>query len=164
LIKYKEAAMKKSSKDNQADSDVIEGLSCILADTYLLYLKTQNFHWNVTGPAFYPMHKMFEEQYEALAEAADVLAERLRALQARAPGSFAEFLKLSSLEEADDDTKPAAMITALCNDHETLAAAVNRMIAIALEAGDEVTADIMIARKTEHDKTAWMLRSTLEKS
>lgn len=155
--------MKKNPNSVKIGSNIVDGLSCMLADTYLLYLKTQNFHWNVTGPDFYALHKMFEEQYEQLAEAADTLAERIRAIGAKAPGSFSEFLKMTSLEEAGDDLSAAGMIEALLKDHEALAAAANRMIEAAQEDGDEVSADMMIERKTEHDKIAWMLRSTLEK-
>lgn len=144
-------------------SNIIDGLSCLLADTYLLYLKTQNFHWNVTGPTFISLHQMFEEQYEQLADAADVIAERIRALQAPAPGSFAEFLKLTSLEEADSGISAEEMLHALLKDHESMSEASNRMIQTAEEDGDEVTVDMLIERKSEHDKTAWMLRSTLEK-
>lgn len=144
-------------------SNIIDGLSCLLADTYLLYLKTQNFHWNVTGPTFISLHLMFEEQYEQLADAADVIAERIRALQAPAPGSFAEFLKLTSLEEADSGISAEEMLHALLKDHESMSEASNRMIQTAEEDGDEVTVDMLIERKSEHDKTAWMLRSTLEK-
>lgn len=154
--------MKKDSSAKK-DSDIIDGLSCLLADTYLLYLKTQNFHWNVTGSHFISLHHLFETQYEELAEAADLLAERIRALQAPAPASFAEYLKLTSLEEAETGLSAEAMLAALLNDHEAMSAAANRLIKTAEEDGDEVTVDMLIERKTEHDKTAWMLRSTLEK-
>lgn len=154
--------MKKTSTAKNG-SNIIDGLSCLLADTYLLYLKTQNFHWNVTGPHFISLHHLFETQYEQLADAVDLLAERIRALQAPAPASFSEFLKLTSLEEADTGLSAEDMLSALLNDHETMAAACNRMIQAAEEEGDEVTVDMLIERKTEHDKTAWMLRSTLEK-
>ena len=144
-------------------STVIDALSHLLADTYLLYLKTQNFHWNVTGPNFISLHLMFEEQYEQLSDAADLLAERLRALQSRAPGSFTEFLKLAGLEEAGDESNATEMVKTLLKDHETMAETINRMLHIAEEDGDEVTMDMLIARKTEHDKVAWMLRATLGK-
>lgn len=152
--------MKKTT--TKASNDIIEGLACFLADTYLLYLKTQNFHWNVTGAHFISLHHLFETQYEQLSEATDVLAERIRALKARAPGSFSEFLKLASLEEAEDGISAETMVESLCKDHEAMSDAANRMIQAAQEAGDEVTVDMLIERKTEHDKTAWMLRSILE--
>lgn len=153
--------MKKSS-GLAASANIIDGLASFLADTYLLYLKTQNFHWNVTGPHFISLHHLFEEQYEQLSNATDVLAERIRALNAPAPGTFAEFLKLTSLEEAEAGISAEAMVQALLNDHIAMSQAANRMVEAAQEEGDEVTADMLIERKTEHDKTIWMLSSTLE--
>src|SRR5579883_492159 len=100
---------------------VINGLSHLLADTYVLYIKTQNFHWNIRGPHFYSYHKMLEEQYEALAEAVDVLAERIRALQALAPASMEQFLKLASLKESGNDLNAEAMLITLLADHEAIA-------------------------------------------
>lgn len=150
-------------KSNTSTSNMIDGLSCLLADTYLLYLKTQNFHWNVTGSNFASLHHLFEQQYTQLSEAVDVLAERIRALNAVAPGSFAAFLKLTSLEEAEDGLNASDMVAALMKDHETMAASINRMIHAAQEDDDEVTVDMLIDRKTEHDKNVWMLRSTLGK-
>lgn len=147
--------MKKSNK-------LIAGLGQLLADTYLLYLKTQNFHWNVGGPHFYSLHKMFEGQYQELAEATDVIAERIRALNAPAPASLSAYLKLTSLKDADSDATDAEMVAELLSDHEKVAANLERLFATAEDAGDEVTLDMLITRKTEHDKTAWMLRSTLE--
>lgn len=149
--------MKKSTQD------VVDGLSHLLADTYLLYLKTQNFHWNVTGPHFHTLHKMFEEQYEQLSSANDLIAERIRALHAKAPGSFGEFLKMASLQEAEGDVSAELMIKELLIDHESMSSSLQKLFALAQEDGDEVTLDMLIERKTEHDKTAWMLRSTLEK-
>lgn len=156
------AKAKKPASQPAQQSDLIDGLCQTLADTYVLYLKTQNFHWNVVGPHFYSLHKLFEEQYEQLSEAADIIAERLRALKVRAPGSFTEFLKLTSLEEADAETSDAEMINSLLMSHTTIAANLNRLFAVADEAGDEVTLDMLITRKEEHDKAAWMLRSILE--
>lgn len=155
--------MTKTTTRTKMESDIADALAHLLADTYLLYLKTQNFHWNVTGPNFYSLHKMLEEQYEQLADAADLLAERLRALSVRAPGSFAEFMKLAGLDEASDESDAKQMIASLLKDHEAMAASITRMFEIAEDEGDEVTLDMLIQRKTEHDKTAWMLRSTLEK-
>ncbi len=156
------AKTKNIAKPSTTNTDLIDGLRQTLADTYLLFLKTQNFHWNVVGPHFYSLHKLFEEQYEQLGEAADVIAERLRALNIRAPGSFTEFLKLTSLEEADAETSDAEMVNALLASHTTIASNLNRLFAAAEEAGDEVTLDMLITRKEEHDKAAWMLRSILE--
>ncbi len=145
------------------DPRLIEGLRHLLADTYLLYLKTQNFHWNVKGINFFALHQLFETQYNQLSDAVDVIAERIRALHASAPGSFAEFLKLASLHEASNETSANEMLSSLLKDHESMAAALAKLCAIASELGDEVTLDILIQRETEHDKTAWMLQSSLEK-
>lgn len=141
---------------------LITGLKSLLSDTYVLYVKTQNFHWNITTPHFYAYHKMLEAFYEELAEAADVLAERLRALKTRAPGSLKEFLALATLQEAKDNLSATQMMQALLSDHEKIAEIINELFATAEKCGDEVTLDMLIARKTEHDKTAWMLRSSLE--
>jgi starvation-inducible DNA-binding protein len=153
--------MKKSKKISNTTTNVIDALAHLLADTYLLYLKTQNFHWNVTGPHFISLHKLFEEQYESLSAATDVLAERIRALNAEAPGSFSDFLKLASLEEACEETSAEDMVASLLKDHEAMSAAIKDMFAITQE--DEVTMDILIERKTEHDKIIWMLRSTMSR-
>tara|TARA_R110000868_G_scaffold60378_1_gene184532 strand:- start:524 stop:970 length:447 start_codon:yes stop_codon:yes gene_type:complete len=142
---------------------VADGLSHLLADTYLLYLKTQNFHWNVTGSHFTSLHHLFEEQYVQLTEAADLLAERIRALQAIAPGSFAEFLELTSLKEASGEYTANDMVASLLKDHEAISSSIERLLKSIENEGDEVTTDMLIQRKTEHDKTAWMLRSALEK-
>ncbi|TAK75645.1 MAG: DNA starvation/stationary phase protection protein [Gammaproteobacteria bacterium] len=138
---------------------VVDGLSHLLADTYVLYVKTQNFHWNIRGPHFFDYHKMLEAQYEALAEATDVLAERIRALQALAPASMGQFLKLTSLKEAGNDLKAEVMIKLLLADHEAVGKMIEGLFLVVEKSGDEVTMDLLIQRKTEHDKMAWMLRS-----
>ncbi len=143
-------------------SHVADGLAHLLADTYVLYLKTQNFHWNVTGPHFAEYHKLFEAQYEQLADATDLIAERLRALNIIAPASFSQFLMLTSIKEADGNIKAEAMIGELLHDHELMGRQIDKMIEWAQKEKDEVTMDLFIQRKTEHDKTAWMLRSLLE--
>lgn len=153
--------MKTKSQPKQDTKKVIDGLAHLLADTYLLYLKTQNFHWNVKGPNFPIYHKMFEEQYEQLAEATDLLAERMRALEVSAPASFSKFLQLTSLDEAGHNLNAEEMLKALLIDHESIARTIAKLFEVAEECGDEVTFDLFIQRKTEHDKTAWMLRSTL---
>ncbi len=140
---------------------VVTGLSQLLADTYTLYLKTQNFHWHVTGPYFHSFHAMFEEQYTQLAAATDLIAERIRALNSLAPATFAEFLKLATIKE---DMAPLAandMIKKLLSDHETIIKNAKKLIALALENKDDESADLMIGRVEEHEKTAWMLRSSL---
>lgn len=153
--------VKTKSSQTVRMNDMVDGLTHLLADTYVLYVKTQNFHWNVTGPLFYSFHKMFEEQYSELAEATDTIAERIRALMAPTPASMGEFLKLTSLEEADSDLAPEEMIDELLNDHELMAKNITVLFGVAQDAGDEVTLDMLIQRKEEHDKIAWMLRSTL---
>src|SRR5579871_6319221 len=110
--------MKNRTPKNSGAKSLVTGLSCLLADTYFLYLKTQNFHWNVIGPHFYAYHKMFEEQYNQLADATDEIAERIRALDAPAPASFSEFLKLTSLEDAEKNLDAEEMIQELLTDHE----------------------------------------------
>ena len=140
---------------------MIETLSHLLADTYILYLKTQNFHWNVVSPHFFSLHKLFEEQYTALAAALDVIAERIRALRARAPGSFTEYLKMASLHESHGYPDADKMLHELLQDHEHMAKNLSEAFGVAQEHHDEVTLDILIERKTYHDKTAWMLRSLL---
>jgi starvation-inducible DNA-binding protein len=140
---------------------VVDGVSQVLAETYVLYLKTHNFHWNVTGPMFQPLHSVFEEQYSELADAVDEVAERIRALGMRAPGSFSEFQSLSSIKEATGQPKAMDMIEKLLDDHETLSETANNTAVTAQESGDEATADLMIQRIQVHDKAAWMLRSFL---
>lgn len=143
------------------EKPVVDGLSHLLADTYLLYLKTQNFHWNVVGPQFYALHKLFEEQYRALADAIDVIAERIRALRFQPPASFNQFLKLTSLKEATGHPNAEEMIQNLLSDHEAISKVIVGLFSVAENCGDEVTLDLIIQRKEEHDKFAWMLRSTL---
>jgi starvation-inducible DNA-binding protein len=139
---------------------ITEGLAKLLADTYTLYLKTQNFHWNVTGPHFHSLHRMFEEEYTELAAAVDLIAERIRALGAVAPGSFAEFLKLTTIKE--DHSPPTAhdMVKKLLHDHQTIIHHLELLMPIAQESKDEGTLDLLITRTEVHQKTAWMLRSS----
>ena len=147
-----------------ADSRVkiAEGLSKVLADSYTLYLKTHNYHWNVTGPMFQTLHLMFEEQYTELATAVDDVAERIRALGAYAPGSYAAYAKLSAIEESEDVPRAQEMIQQLIHGHETVAKTARSVFPAAEEGSDEVTADLLTQRMTVHEKTAWMLRSLLE--
>ena len=141
---------------------VADALSGMLADTYTLYLKTQNFHWNVTGPHFKHYHEMFGEQYEELADANDEIAERIRALGFHAPGSFKAFLALNGIDEAGDNMPDAGeMVRQLMADHEALSLRARKVLETAQGVGDEVTGDMMIARMTTHDKTSWMLRASL---
>lgn len=138
-----------------------EALDRVLADTYILYLKTQNFHWNVTGPSFPALHAMFEQQYRELAAAVDDLAERIRALGRWAPGSYREFARLGSLAEADGHPDATTMLRTLVADHESLAGVLRELITIAEEKADHATVDLLGARLNAHEKTAWMLRSSL---
>jgi starvation-inducible DNA-binding protein len=149
-----------SIKNKHLDK-VAEELGHFLADTYALYLKTQNFHWNVTGPLFHTLHKMFEEQYQDLGTAIDEIAERIRSLGAYAPASFSQFSQLTSLKEEKEKIDAAAMIDKLLNDHEIMAQHAVHLIATAQSADDEGTADLLIQRLKTHEKFAWMLRSSL---
>lgn len=143
-------------------NEISEGLSRVLADTYTLYLKTHHYHWNVTGPQFRSLHLMFEEQYQELWAATDEIAERIRALGEFAPGTYAEFSKLSSIQE--DNSVPSAdqMVKNLVKGHETVVKTARDLFKSASEASDEVTADLMVQRMQASEKTAWMLRSMVE--
>lgn len=141
-------------------TQMTEGLAKLLADTYTLYLKTQNFHWNVTGPHFHSLHKMFEEEYVELAAAVDEIAERIRALGAVTPGSFADFLKLTSVKEETGTPIASDMVKKLLADHETVIAHLQSLMPVAQKLNDEATLDLLITRTEIHQKTAWMLRSS----
>ena len=141
--------------------EVATALSHVLADTYTLYLKTHNFHWNVTGPMFHTLHLMFEEQYTELWRAGDLIAERIRALGFTAPGSYKEFSKLTYLQEADGVPPAAEMIRQLVRDHEVAARTARYALSVARSAVDAPTEDLMAHRLTAHEKVAWMLRSLL---
>jgi len=142
---------------------VAQGLTRALASTYMVYVKTHNYHWNVTGPLFQPLHGLFEDQYKMLAEAIDEIAERIRSLGYRAPGTMHEFLKLSHIREDEPDAVPEAedMVMNLQQDHETITAAGRKLIHMADEAGDDATSDLVTKQIEFHEKTAWMLRSFL---
>ncbi|OQW33196.1 MAG: DNA starvation/stationary phase protection protein [Nitrospira sp. SG-bin1] len=141
---------------------IAEGLANVLADTYTLYLKTHNFHWNVTGPMFQTLHLMFEQQYNELALAVDLVAERIRALGHSAPGSYAQFSKLSSISEATGVPKAEDMIRQLVEGQEALVRTLRTVFPTAEKASDQVTIDLLTQRMQVHEKTAWMLRSLLE--
>lgn len=140
---------------------IIEGLSQLLADTYTLYLKTQNFHWNVTGPMFNTLHQMFEQQYTELATANDEVAERIRALGGQAPGSLAQFLSLTRIQEETGVPSAEGMIAQLLSAQETVVRTAREVFPAADDAGDEATADLLTQRIQIHEKTAWMLRSMI---
>jgi starvation-inducible DNA-binding protein len=136
-------------------------LGRVLADTYTLYLKTHNYHWNVTGPLFNTLHLMFEEQYNELWVAVDLIAERIRSLGEFAPGTYAQFTALTTLEEADGVPSAEQMLADLVTGHEAVARTARTAFAAADAAGDQSTADLLTQRLQVHEKTAWMLRSML---
>lgn len=140
---------------------IAEGLSRLLADTYTLYLKTHNFHWNVKGPMFNSLHLMFEQQYTELAAAVDLIAERIRALGFPAPGSYSAFAKLSTVREAEGVPEAEEMIRQLVEDQATVVRTARGVFPLADEALDEPTADLLTQRMQVHEKTAWMLRALL---
>jgi starvation-inducible DNA-binding protein len=142
--------------------EIAEGLSRVLADTYTLYLKTHNFHWNVTGPMFQTLHLMFETHYNELALAVDLVAERIRALGFPAPGTYKQFTQLSSIQEEDGVPKAQEMIRLLVSGHETVARTARQVFKSAESASDQPTCDLLTQRMQVHEKTAWMLRSLLE--
>jgi starvation-inducible DNA-binding protein len=145
--------------DPRACQEVAQQLKTILADTYILYTKTQNFHWNLVDTRFYSLHKFLEDQYEKLAENIDEIAERIRMLGQKAPGSLRQFLELTSLEESTDALSADHMLTDLLSDHEQLGRQLRQAIPLAQKKGDEGTADLFIQSLRFHEKQAWMLRS-----
>lgn len=142
--------------------EIAQGLSRLLADTYTLYLKTHNFHWNVTGPMFQTLHLMFETQYTELALAVDVLAERIRSLGFPAPGTYKQYAALSSIKEEEGIPKAQEMIKLLVEGQEAVVRTARSLYPTAEAANDEATADLLTQRIQLHEKTAWMLRSLLE--
>ena len=142
--------------------EIAAGLSKLLADSYTLYLKTHKYHWNVTGPMFQTLHLMFETQYTELALAVDLIAERIRALGAPAPGSYREFAALSSIPEDEDAPNATEMIHRLVEGQEAVARTARSLFDAVDAARDEPTADLLTQRLQVHEKTAWMLRSLLD--
>lgn len=147
-----------NEKDRMAIAD---GLSRLLADSYTLYLKTHNFHWNVEGPMFNTLHLMFETQYTELASAVDLIAERIRALGAPAPGSYADFARLSTIKDAQGVPKAEDMIRELLAGQEAVVRTARAVFPLVEKAGDEPSADLLTQRMLVHEKNAWMLRSLL---
>lgn len=141
---------------------IAQGLARLLADTYTLYLKTHNFHWNVKGPMFNTLHLMFETQYNELALAVDLIAERIRALDHPAPGTYREFAKLTSIDEPEGGLSAEEMIRQLVAGQEAVTKTARSVFPAADAASDEPTADLLTQRMQVHEKTAWMLRSLLE--
>lgn len=141
-----------------------EGLSRVLADSYTLYLKTHNFHWNVTGPMFQPLHEMFEKQYLELADAVDEIAERIRALGFPAPASYKEFQRLSSVAESVGVLGAQDMIRQLVEGQESIVRTARTILPAVESVRDEATLELLTKRMQVHEKTAWMLRSFLEEA
>ncbi len=148
-----------SEKDRKS---IAQGLNRLLADSYTLYLMTHNFHWNVKGPMFNTLHLMFEGQYTELALAVDTIAERIRALGYPAPGTYSEFVALSSIKEVKGQPKAEEMIKHLVSGQESVIKTARSLFAVVEHASDEPTADLLTQRMQLHEKTAWMLRSLLE--
>ena len=141
---------------------IVRGLSALLADSFTLYLMTHNFHWNVTGPQFNSLHLMFMGQYTEQWNALDIIAERIRALGHPAPGTFAEFAKLTSVKEVSGVPKATDMVRHLVDAQETTARTARKLFPVVEAANDQPTADLLTQRLEIHEKTAWMLRSLLE--
>jgi starvation-inducible DNA-binding protein len=142
--------------------EIADGLSRVLADTYTVYLRTHNFHWNVTGPMFQTLHLMFMTQYNELWTATDLIAERIRALGFPAPGTYTAFGKLTSIKEVEGVPKAQDMIRLLVEGNEAVARTAREIFPIVEKANDQPTADLLTQRMQVHEKTAWMLRSLLE--
>ena len=143
---------------------IAEGLSRVLADTYTLYLKTHNYHWNVTGPMFNALHLMFEEQYTEMAAAVDEIAERIRTLGVNAPGSYKAFSKLTEIEEETDVPSAEEMVRQLVIGQETVVRTARNAFSAAERASDEPTIDLLTQRMQVHEKNAWMLRSMIDEN
>ena len=148
--------------DEENRKQITDGLSRLLADTYTLYLKTHNFHWNVTGPMFQTLHLLFETQYTELAIAVDLIAERIRALGYPAPGTYSDFVKLSSIAENSGVPKATEMIRLLVEGQEAVVRTARSIFPVVEQVNDEPTADLLTQRMQIHEKNAWMLRSLLE--
>ena len=148
-----------SDKDRK---EVVGGLKKLLADTYTLYLKTHNFHWNVEGPMFQTLHVMFMEHYTEMWNALDVIAERIRALGHYAPGTYAEFSELTSIKESKGVPKANKMIQEAIQGHEAVIRTIRGIFEAAEKAKDQTTMDVLTQRLDIHEKTAWMLRSLLK--
>lgn len=143
------------------NTSITESLKEALADTYSLYLKTQNFHWNVTGPNFNALHLLFEGQYTDLAMAVDSIAERIRALGEKAPGTWKAYEQLSTIQDGDENADASTMVQQLADDQDLILTTLQQVLAAAQEKGDEVTVGLAVERMTVHEKAAWMLRSSL---
>lgn len=143
---------------------IAAGLARLLADTYTVYLKTHNFHWNVAGPMFITLHTLFEQQYTELALAVDEIAERIRSLDVPAPGSYRQFAELTCIREETGVPKAADMVRQLAGDQDALVRTARSIVPVAQAANDDPTADLLIRRMQVHEKNAWMLQSLLKAS
>ncbi|MBL4596798.1 MAG: DNA starvation/stationary phase protection protein [Robiginitomaculum sp.] len=140
---------------------VAESLKTALADTYALYLKTQNYHWNVTGPNFKTLHLLFEEQYNDLALAVDTIAERIRALGTKAPGTWKAYAAVTTIKDGDENADATSMVQELANDQALVIASLQQTLKAAQNTGDEVSIGVVVERMSVHEKAAWMLNSSL---
>lgn len=150
--------------DQAARAQTAALLGRLLADSYIIYLKTQGFHWNVVGPQFEPLHTLFQDQYTELRQAIDEIAERIRALGVKAPGSFSEFQALTSISEEAGAPAADTMISQLLSDHTTASRTALQVVKESETQGDVATADLATQRVMQHEKTAWMLNSLLQRS
>lgn len=153
--------MNTTTLEKSSIKQICHELATLQADTFLLYVKTQNFHWNVVDPRFYALHKFFEEQYEELAEAIDLIAERIRGVGEKALGSMHEYLEFTRLEESKNNLSADEMLKILLQDHESIIHWLRKAIVQTSEWGDEGSSDLCINRLRVHEKTAWMLKSHL---
>ncbi len=151
----------KLGSKNTSHKQMADGLSTLLADSYMLYIKTHNFHWNVEGPMFNTLHLMFIDQYTELWNALDLIAERIRALGEYAPGSYKQFASLTSIKESEKVPKATKMIEELLAGHEIVIQTARKLFPLAEDQNDEVSCDLLTQRLQIHEKTAWMLRSLL---
>jgi starvation-inducible DNA-binding protein len=143
------------------NKNVSNSLKVALADSYVLYLKTQNYHWNVTGQNFKSLHLMFEEQYNDLFMAVDLIAERIRALGEKAPGTYAKYIELTNLKEGNEELDANSMVKELADDQDIIVKTLTNTLKEAQNMGDEVTTGIVADRIAMHQKNAWMLKSSL---
>ncbi|NDE91077.1 MAG: DNA starvation/stationary phase protection protein [Alphaproteobacteria bacterium] len=161
MAKKTKKPVRKSATKQSGNDAVVKSLTLVLADTYILALKTHGFHWNVEGPLFLQLHEFFGKQYDALTEKADEVAERLRALDVYAPASFAQFTRMSNLAEETKVPSAQGMVAQLLADYEILAEDIKLGIDIAGKADDADTQDLLTSQLHDADKTAWMLRAML---
>ena len=147
----------------QQRAAIVHGLSRLLADTYVVYLKTHSFHWNVEGPMFQTLHQMFMEQYTETWNAIDLIAERIRSLGEYAPGTYREYAKLARVQETEGVPRAEEMIRLLIEGQEAIVRTAREVLAVADEANDQPTLDLLTQRMQIHEKNAWMLRSLLKK-